>query len=70
MEDETIRVSTRFNKEIEDIKEKRKEAGIDKKRISSRALTSLIPRHKLWKKIKEEMIEYKFKNNTNFENEN
>jgi len=66
MADKTIRISSRFNDEIEEVKEKRKEIKIDKKRISSRALTSLIPRHKLWKKIKEDMIEYKFKNTTNF----
>lgn len=66
MKDKTIRVSSRFNEELEEIKKKRKESGIDKKRVSGIALTSLIPRHKLWKKIKEEMIEYKFKDDSNF----
>ena len=66
MKDKTIRVSSRFNEELEEIKKKRKESGIDKKRVSGIALTSLIPRHKLWKKIKEEMIEYKLKDDSNF----
>lgn len=66
MKDSTIRVDVRFNKELEDIKDKRLKSKIDKKRISSNKITSLIPRHKLWEKIKEEIIEYPFKEDRNF----
>ena len=65
----TVRIDPRFNEELEDIKDKRLERKIDKKRISSRKLTSLIPRHKWWKKIKEEIIEYTFRKNGNFKDE-
>ena len=62
----TVRIDPRFNDELEDIKDKRLERKIDKKRISSRKLTSLIPRHKRWGRIKEEMIEYMFKREISF----
>ena len=62
----TVRIDPRFNDELEDIKDKRLERKIDKKRISSRKLTSLIPRHKRWEKIKEEIIEYVFKREVSF----
>lgn len=52
----TARIGDKFNKEIEDIKNKRLEIGIDKKRKSTRRLTNLIVRHDHWRKIKEEMI--------------
>ncbi len=62
----TVRIDPRFNSELEDIKDKRLKRKIDKKRISSRKLTSLIPRHKRWEKIKEEIIEYIFKKEVSF----
>lgn len=62
----TIRVDVRFNGELEDIKNKRLKSKIDKKKISSNKITSLIPRHKWWEKIKEEIIEYPFKEDRNF----
>ncbi len=66
MKDSIIRVDVRFKDEINDIQNKRVERKMDKKKISSNKLTSLIPRHKWWEKIKEEMIEYPFKEDSNF----
>ena len=63
------RINVRFNKELEDIKDKRLERKIDKKRISNNKITSLIPRHKRWEKIKEEIIEYIFQKEVNFREE-
>lgn len=59
----TTRVGERFNKEVEEIKKKRIELGIDKKKKSTRFLSDLIVRHLLWKKIKEEIIKFKGKEN-------
>lgn len=56
--DITIRVGTTFREELEEIKRRRIESGIDKCKKSDRILTSLIVKHNLWKEIKEEMIEY------------
>ena len=63
------RVDPRFNDELEDIKEQRLKRKIDKKRISSNKLTSLIPRYKGWSKMKEEIIEYIFRKEVNFSEE-
>lgn len=45
-----------FSREIEDIKNKRLEFQIDKKRKSTRTLTNLLVKHTLWMKIKNDMI--------------
>ncbi len=66
MEDKTIRVDTRFNKEIGEIKKARLDSKIDEKKTSDRAITSLIPRHKLWAKIKKDILGYRFKNEESF----
>ena len=50
------RIGEDFSKEIEDIKKKRLEFGIDKKRKSTRRLTNLIIKHDDWKKIKGDTI--------------
>ncbi len=55
----TARIGMSFDKELTEIKEKRLELGIDKKKKSSRRLTDLIPLHANWKKIKEDMINIK-----------
>lgn len=56
-ENHTVRVGDNFHNEMEEIKESRIEKGIDKKKKSTRVLSNLLVRHKLWNKIKEEMIE-------------
>lgn len=55
--DRTIRVDKRFNDEIEDIKKERLKRLKDTNKTSSRKITSMIPKHKFWKRIKEEIIE-------------
>ncbi len=55
-ENYTVRVGDNFKKEIQIIKEERIKSGIDKKQKSIRVLSNLLVRHKLWNKIKEEMI--------------
>ena len=67
MKDKTIRVDTRFKKEIEEIKKERLDNKIDNKKASDRVITSLIPRHKLWIKIKKDILGYRFKNEEGFE---
>ncbi len=69
IENSTTRIDPRFNKELEEIKKERLKRKIDKKKVSSRAITSLIPKHKLWEKIKRDILEYIFKEETNFKNE-
>ena len=67
MKDKTIRIDPRFNNEIQEIKKERLDNKIDKKKVSDRAITSLIPRHKLWARIKRDILEYRFKNEESFE---
>lgn len=55
----TARIGMEFDKELSEIKDERLELGIDKKRKSTRRLTDLIPLHKNWKKIKEDMVNIK-----------
>lgn len=69
MKNSTTRIDVKFNNELEEIKDQRLERKIDKNRISSNKITSLIPRHKRWEKIKEEIIEYRFKKEVNFKDE-
>lgn len=58
----TSRIGEAFSKELEEIKEKRLESGIDKKRKSTRRLTNTIVKHRDWKKIKQDTIEVKLEN--------
>ena len=53
----TARIGEDFSKEIEDIKDKRLERKIDRKRKSTRKLTNLIVKHADWQKIKEDTIQ-------------
>lgn len=61
MEDRTIRVDREFNNQIEEIIKERLKRLIDSKKISSREITSMIPKHNSWKRMKEDMINRKFK---------
>lgn len=47
-----VRISTRFNQEIDEIIQKRRE------NISKPKTTELIIRHKLWNKIKEDLMNF------------
>ena len=58
MENKITRIDQRLDEEMEDIRRLRKELGIDKTKISDRAITNLIVRHKLWKRIKQDIITY------------
>lgn len=60
IENKTIRVDPTFQSEIEDIKKKRVENKMDRKRVSNRTITSLIPKHNFWKRMKEDIINFKF----------
>lgn len=55
------RISVKFNDNLEEIKDKRLRLGLDKNRISTRDLTDLIRRNVLWDRMKEDMINYDFK---------
>lgn len=55
--DHPTRVGLNFINEINEIQKQRLDLGVDKKKKSVRRLTNLLVRHKLWPKIKEEMIE-------------
>ena len=61
IEDKTTRVDPEFNEEIEDIKRERLKRLIDVKASSSRKITSMIPKHNFWKRMKEDMINRKLK---------
>jgi len=54
------RVAINFHEEIEDIKDERVKRKKDKKKRSNGKITHMIPKHKHWKKIKEDLIEYEF----------
>ena len=58
----TQRLGEKFNAEIEDIKQKRLDSGIDKKRKSTKKITNKIVSHKNWEKIKEDTIEVDLEN--------
>lgn len=58
----TSRIGEKFSEEIEEIKDKRLEEGIDKKRKSTRVLTNLIIKHRDWKKIKQDTIKENLEN--------
>lgn len=46
-----------FNRELDEIKNKRLELGKDKDRRSTKELTNLITKHNYWKIIKKEIIQ-------------
>lgn len=54
------RLDPAFQRELDEIKDKRIEKGIDKVRKSNRALTAILLRHSSWAKIKEDAITYDF----------
>jgi hypothetical protein len=56
------RIGDQFNMELEKIKEKRMEIGIDKKKRSTRELTNLLIKHSNWSKIREDTIMFNFEN--------
>ncbi len=55
-ENKTTRIDPSFREEMDDVREERKNEG--KEGLSDRKITSLIPKHKSWRKIKEDLIEY------------
>lgn len=50
------RIDAKFYAELEEIRKRRLESGIDKIKIPDRKLTALIAKHKCWKQIKDEMV--------------
>jgi hypothetical protein len=57
---ELIRVSKKFNEELENIQKKRIDIGLDEKETSKPKLTDLIVKHKSWSNIKEDMVKFNF----------
>ncbi len=58
--DEAMRVDRTFWDWIEDIKKERLKRLIDTKEISSREITSIIPKYKFADKMREDIIKHKF----------
>ena len=58
--DDTIRVDTEFNNQIGEIQKQRLKNLKDINKTSSRKVTSMIPKHKFWQKIKEDIIRWDF----------
>lgn len=56
IKEKTTRIDFKFSEELREIRDARLKVGVDKKKISDRKLTALIPKHKKWPVIKEEMI--------------
>lgn len=56
MNGKNIRADPKFNTELVDIKKQRVRKKVDKKETSNEKLTSLIPKHNSWKKLKEDII--------------
>lgn len=54
----TSRIGPRLKDELNKIRAKRVEIGVDQKPKSDRFLTNLIPRHKHWSAIREDMLNY------------
>ena len=54
-----VRVGEEFNKEIEFIKNKRLELGIDKVKKSTKILTNILIEHDIWNRMKEDIINLK-----------
>ncbi|KKK78254.1 hypothetical protein LCGC14_2845390 [marine sediment metagenome] len=60
IKDKEIRVDERFNNELEEIKGERLKKLIDTKKTSNRKITSMIPKHDLWIRIKRDIINHIF----------
>lgn len=65
MDNKITRISDKFSKEMESIKEKRKEIHGEKDTFSHRKITSMIPKHLRWKEIKKDLILFKEGENKN-----
>ncbi len=61
MKSKIMRTGINFNGEIESIKIERIKKGMDKMIKSDTNITSIIPKHKLWPKMKEDIININFK---------
>ena len=55
-ENHTVRVSEKFNSEIEDIIKGRLKKRVDKKKTSFRKITKFIVSHPLWPKMKRDLM--------------
>lgn len=55
-----IRVSEKFNEEIEDIQEKRIENGFEEEKLSKPKISDLIRKHNDWSKVKQDLINFNF----------
>tara|TARA_R100001530_G_scaffold136355_2_gene116659 strand:+ start:398 stop:604 length:207 start_codon:yes stop_codon:yes gene_type:complete len=62
-----IRVDKNLQKEIQEIIEEREKKGLTK--LSYRKITSLIPRHKYWDKVKADRIKEDIINYEGYEDE-
>lgn len=50
------RIGIEFQRELEDIKDKRIAMGLDKRRVSTNILTNIMTKHSDWARIKEDTI--------------
>jgi hypothetical protein len=57
IKERTTRIDERFSNELKEIRKARLKNRMDKKKISDRRLTALIPKHKKWPLIKREIID-------------
>lgn len=63
MKSELKRVGCKFQEELNDIRQKRMDEKVDDRKATNPELTNMIPRHKNWKEIKEDLINHIFKRN-------
>lgn len=59
--DEIIRVDKEFSNWIKEIQKERLKRLIDTNKTSSRKITSMIPKHNSSKRMREDLINFKFK---------
>ncbi len=59
--DEIIRVDKKFKEWVEEIQRERLRRLTDAKKTSSRKITSMIPKHNSAKRMREDLINFKFK---------
>lgn len=57
---ELIRVSKKFNEELEDVQQRRIDIGFDEMKTSKPKLTDLVVKHKFWNNVKDDMINFNF----------
>ncbi len=55
-----IRVSNKFDEELDKIQEERIDTGVDETKTSKPKLTGLIVKHNFWSKVKEDLVMFKF----------